>query len=101
MLVILARNITVSIISSFKRAQLVEELREELSSKKQEQAYLSQKLVVAKGQEFVEDQARTKLGLIKPGETIVIDEKIEAKKPTVIGLTVPVWFKWWKLFFGS
>jgi len=101
MLAILARNIALSIASSYKRAKLVEELREELSLKKQEQAYLSQKLVVAKSQGFVEDQARTKLGLVKPGEKVVIDERIEVKKPVAIGLTVPVWFKWWKLFFES
>lgn len=77
----------------------MDELRKDLSLKKQEQAYLSQKLYVAKSQGFVEDQARTKLGLVRPGEKVVIDERIESKKQVVIPATLPVWTKWWKLFF--
>lgn len=99
MLAILARNIIVSISSSYSRARLVEDLRQTLSQKKQEQAYLTQKLYYAKTDQFVEDQARRKLSLVMPGEKVVIDEKIEPGHPQVIKPEMPNWEKWWRLFF--
>ncbi|MGE5041658.1 MAG: FtsB family cell division protein [Candidatus Levyibacteriota bacterium] len=99
MLAILARNIIVSITSSYNRARMVEDLRGALEQKKQEQAYLTQKVYYAKTDQFVEDQARRKLGLVLPGEKVVIDERIDPGKPQVITPEMPNWQKWWKLFF--
>lgn len=54
-------------------------------------------------EEFIEEQARNKLNLVREGETIVIlppnvEELIgwkEEEKPQ----EVPNWKKWWRLFF--
>lgn len=65
---------------------------------------LKKKLARIKSLEFIEKEARNKLGLGKPGETVIIipDEKIkeilqasasakEARLPNPLG--------WWKVFF--
>ncbi len=65
---------------------------------------LKSKLDEIKTPEFIEKEARNKLGLTKEGETLVIipQEKIDA----VLGLTkkieeikLPNWLGWFKVFF--
>lgn len=53
--------------------------------------------------EFIEKEAREKLGMAKPGETIII---LPTNLPQVLGRsedreepTIPNWRKWWELFF--
>jgi hypothetical protein len=74
-------------------------LQEELKAKKQENAYLREKLIIAKTDEFVEEQARTRLGMVKEGEKIVADRKIEPQKPKIEVPEPPNWKKWQNLFF--
>lgn len=65
---------------------------------------LKQKLSQIQSSQFIEEQARNKLGLSKSGETVVIipDEKLKS----VLGATssaqtvrLPNWLGWWKVFF--
>lgn len=65
---------------------------------------LKQKLSEVKTPQFIEEQARNKLGLSKPGETVVVipPEKISE----VLGLSgkieeirLPNWLGWLKVFF--
>lgn len=64
---------------------------------------LKNKLSQIQSPEFIEQQARDKLGLGKEGETIVIipDEKLKS----VMGasesaeIRYPNWLGWWKVFF--
>lgn len=65
---------------------------------------LKKKLSEIKSPKFIEEQARDKLGLAKPGETVVIipDNKIKE----VLGSTesakearLPNWLGWWKVFW--
>lgn len=66
---------------------------------------MNQKLQAVKSTEFVEQEARDKLGLAKNGEIVVVlpDEatlrslapKLETEKES---LPIPVWQKWLKLF---
>ena len=98
-LVLIIRSLAFSIISTHDRAQILKSLQSELSQKKQEQAYLAQKLYIVKTDSFVEEEARRKLGLVKEGEKVVVDEKIQPKKPEVLKEEVPNWKKWQSLFF--
>lgn len=93
------RNLIVSIMSTHDRSQIVKRLQEELSQKTREKAYLSQKLYYAKTDSFVEDEARRKLGYVKVGEAVVIDQKIVPTRPQPIAVDIPTWRKWWLLFF--
>lgn len=98
-LLLLIRNLSASIVSTQQRSQIVKELEQELSDKKKEEVLLSQKLAVAKSDDFVEDEARRKLGLVKPGEKIVVDRNLEPKKPEIVPEELPNYKKWLQLFF--
>lgn len=98
-LLFIIKNIISSIISTHDRSNILRQLREELSQKKREKDYLTQKLYYAKTDNFVEEEARGKLGFVKEGESVVIDEKIDPVRPKPTAVSVPIWRKWWALFF--
>ncbi len=98
-LLVLVKNILSSILSTHERAQILKELRTELAYKKEQEVLLTQKLSVAKTDEFVENEARSKLGLVKEGEKIVVDEKIKLVVPQIVAPEPPNWQKWAKLFY--
>lgn len=65
---------------------------------------LKNRLLEIKSLQFIEEQARNKLGLVKPGETVIIipDSKIKE----ILGSTesakeamLPNWLGWWRVFF--
>lgn len=97
-LLLLIKNITSSIISTQQRSQTLKEQEIILQTKKKEEALLVQKLSIAKTDKFVEEEARSKLGLVKPGEKIVVDEKIELPKKQVKAPELSNWRKWLNLF---
>ncbi|MFI5265151.1 MAG: septum formation initiator family protein [Candidatus Levyibacteriota bacterium] len=98
-LVFLIRALILSIISVYDRSQILKNLKTQEAQLQKEQAYLSQKLYFAKTDTFVEDEARQKLGLVRPGEQIVVDQKIGPLQPKSEPIARPNWQKWWNLFF--
>lgn len=98
-LIFLIRSLTLSIISMYDRSQILKDLKAQETQKKREQAYLSQKLYFAKTDMFVEDEARQKLGLVRSGEQIVVDQKIGLTRPKSEPEVLPNWQRWWNLFF--
>lgn len=98
-LVLVLRSRVISLTSTFNRTDMLSSLQEELSAKKQGNAYLKEKLFIAKTDEFVEEEARTKLGMVREGEKIVGDRKIEAKKVEIEKPELQNWQKWQNLFF--
>lgn len=98
-LLVLLKNILSSIVSTHERSQILKELRMELASKKEQEVLLTQKLSVAKTDEFVENEARSKLGLVREGEKIVVDEKIRPNVPKPVVAKPPNWQKWLALFY--
>lgn len=76
------------------------DLEMSLQEQKKENAYLKERLSYVQSNQFVEEEARDKLGLVKDGEYIVIapppTDKI--KQPENIDAR-PNWKKWWELFF--
>ena len=82
------------------RVKLVEEKAQKL---KEEQQKLLEKRAYFQSEEFIEEEARNKLNMVKPGETVVIlppnlaqalgrEEKLAVPE-------IPNWRKWWNLFF--
>ena len=90
-----------SVWTVWQKGDIVRERRDSLAKLKAESRDLQKKLAETQRPEFVERVAREKLGLVKPGETVVLVEK--SRQPSVLSgqqeISVPNWKRWWKLFF--
>lgn len=65
---------------------------------------LKDRLSQIKSSSFVEQQARDKLGLAKPGETVVVIpqevlDKVLRVNKKIEEIKLPNWLGWWKVFF--
>lgn len=89
-----------SIISTVKRQNAREERTKILFELQKRENDLQKKLEFAKSPEFVEAEARTKLNMAKPGETIILmnQEKGNSEKQEK-NTTVANWKIWWGLFY--
>ena len=73
----------------------------ELAEAEAENKRLKERLEYVKSEEFVEREARERLGLGKPGEVVVIlptPSKIQDSKSGI--QDKPNWEKWWELYIG-
>jgi cell division protein FtsB len=96
-------NLSHSIYSLWQKKQLVTDAQFEVDKEKQRNLELKNKLNQINRPQFIEEEARNKLFLSKPGEQIlVISEKdLQASlssKPKPKD-TRPNWKKWWDMFF--
>lgn len=96
-LLILIKNTGSSILSTASHSNSLNSLKEKLYNKKQENVYLTEKLAIAKTDEYIEEEARSKLGLIKEGEQLVIEKRLQEKEVGV-GEKIPNWQKWLAFF---
>lgn len=83
-----------------EQVKLVEEKAQKL---KEEQQKLVQKKAYYQSEEFIEEEARNKLNMAKPDETVVIlppnvSQILGRKEETSIP-EIPNWQRWWNLFF--
>jgi cell division protein FtsB len=91
-----------SIWGHWHKQDVVVERQETLRAEQQRQKNLVRQLEEATSSAFIEKQARDKLGLVKPGDTIVlldttsIAQKDEARDPV---RSASGWRAWWELFF--
>lgn len=85
-------------MSTHERASILKELQTELQGKKEQEVLLTQRLSVAKTDEFVENEARSKLGLVREGEKIIADEKLKPAPAAIVAEESSNWQKWLKLF---
>lgn len=99
-----AINIIGQITSALKAEERFQDLVETLHQLEIKNKQLRLELEYVKSPEFIERQARDKLGLVKEGETLIIipEEKLRQilqkdQKLDEIRLPNPV--GWWKLFF--
>lgn len=99
-LLILIRGTFLSIIQLLNNGDAGSILTKELEAEKRKNQFLIQRLFYVKTNDFVEEEARRKLGLVKQGEHIVIAPSAPSKeeKPQEIDKR-PNWKKWWSLFF--
>ena len=90
-------------ILSFKTtAGKIEEAQLRLDQLKKENLGLRGELQYKSSSQFQEGEIRNKLGLVKPGEQLVILPKdMEKEQSQVTGSQKPNWEKWKELFFGS
>ncbi len=96
-------NLVHSIYTLYQKKNLVLDAKIEVEKQEKENLELKNKLSQARDPEFVEQEARNKLFLAKPGDEIIVVSKddLEASssvKPKMPD-TRPNWQKWWELFF--
>lgn len=80
------------------KAEKVKEAQDERKEKEEKNRQLKKQLEFVQKPEFIEKQAREKLGLAKPNEVVVVMTTPEATQ-SGIEKDLPNWEKWWNLFF--
>lgn len=97
---VLAIKLGWGVVRLWKTGGLVEEAEKEVSDLKKENNSLQEKLVYVNSPEFVEKEARDKLGLGKEGETILVipDQSSVQGLGVRVQENVPNWRKWWDLY---
>lgn len=98
------KNLVFSIYNLWQKQDLVASIRRELEEEKKKNQVLKSQISSAKSPQFVEEQARNKLFLVKPGESQIVlpkdvlkgkDDQLNRQK------NIPNWEKWFRLFFGQ
>lgn len=107
---ILAYNLTRSIVVLWYKKDIIVDSQEALTQAQAENARLKAKLEEVNSPDFIDKEARNRLGMIKEGEKLVLlpssqinqlseetslSDQPEDKKAD----NLPNWKKWWKLFF--
>lgn len=92
-------NLSKNIWSLWQREERLREARKRLEILKRKNVELKRKLELVQEPEFVEREAREKLNLAKPEETIVILPPITLSESTPQAVPLPNWKRWWRLFF--
>lgn len=96
-------NFIHSIYNLWQKNDLIVRAKQDLEKEKKDNQTLKKKLVDVQKPEFVEEEARNKLFLAKPGEGVIVmptdtlGTDSSKQKPPVD--TRPNWVKWWDLFF--
>lgn len=97
-IILIIKNLTVSILNLKEKSTIVASLENELKSKKYDNSYLKEKLLYVKTSDFIKNEARNKLGLVQKGEYIVIPPPVNNKQFNQTKERAN-WRKWWDLFF--
>lgn len=98
-LLFIIKNIVVSIVNLNQNSQIVTNLINQEGEAKKQNQFLKERLYYVNTNEFIERQAREKLGMVKQGEHIVLAPPVQEKAKVIPVDTDPNWKKWWKLFF--
>jgi cell division protein FtsB len=100
---IIINNLVHSIVDTWQKQKYVVEAQNSLKLEQQHHAQLDQQLKKISQKQYVEEQARDKLLLVKPGEEIVLmPSNIPSSAPTSQSLAdtnKPHWQEWWEYFF--
>lgn len=88
-----------SVFELRKAGNIVLEYEKELEVEDKRNKEFKKRLEKVKKPEFIEREAREKLGMGKPGESIVIMPKITIIPKKAEERKLANWEKWWKLFF--
>ncbi len=95
----LAVKLGLGVVKLWKTGGLVEEAQKEVLDLKKEQADLAKKLTYVNSSEFVEKEARDKLGLGKEGETILVIPDQNSVPFSAKATAGEVnWKQWWDLY---
>jgi cell division protein FtsB len=93
-------NLSKNILHLLKAGEEVKMSEQRVLRSRQENQELKAQLNYSQSAEFVEKEARNKLNMSRPGETVVIlPPDLGEKPPSVNHPDRPNYLKWWRLFF--
>ncbi|MBI2034358.1 MAG: septum formation initiator family protein [Candidatus Levybacteria bacterium] len=101
---LIINNLVRSIYNFWHKQDLLVSAQQELQQQKKEREKLTRELTRVKDPLFIEQEARDKLFLVKPGERIVLLPKEGLEDSTQSGKPKkrePNWKQWLVLFFRS
>lgn len=101
---LLVVSLSRSIMSLWEKYDIVWERQQELDREKERNVQLKTELEQVQRPEFIEREAREKLGMVKEGETVVLLPKSQISNSNDQTREeneekIPNWKKWWRLFF--
>ena len=104
-LLVTINNLAHSIHDIWQKQDLIVKAQKSLDEEKKENNKLKQQLSAVKKPDFIESEARDKLGLAKPGDNIVTlpTQSLTARhaaSPLPKDIR-PNWQKWWDIFVNS
>ncbi|MBI2195934.1 MAG: septum formation initiator family protein [Candidatus Levybacteria bacterium] len=94
----LISSLTKSTYSLWQKTEMVKEAERKRVAQEQRGEELKKQLEFSQTPEFVEKEAREKLNLGKPGETMIILPPFESTT-SASEVALPNWKKWLRLFF--
>lgn len=101
--VVIINSLLHSIYSLWQKQDLIVKANQNLEKEKKDNNILKNQLAEVKKSDFVEEEARNKLFLAKPGEGVIMlpQDALSASHASrqVHYDTRPNWLKWWELFF--
>ncbi len=103
---IIINNLAHSIITTWEERRYLIEAQTSLKQEQKKHDQLTEQLKQVSQSQFVQEQARDKLLLVKPGENLVLIpsgtlNSVDASQPDQIQLQQPNWKQWWNYFFNN
>lgn len=98
-------SLSKQIYDSLRSSYRLDESTDQVAALQQENTELKKRLTHVDSPEFIEQQARDKLNLARPNETVVIipqsqiDRLVNSQAPANPAEPIPNWQGWLKLFF--
>lgn len=98
---LIINNLIHSIYNLWQKRDLVTLAQEELNKAKEENTRLKSRLSLVDSPQFIEEEARNKLFLVKPGEEILITKGLSSASSSAQSNKNEKsnWQRWWELFF--
>jgi cell division protein FtsB len=88
-----------SIYDLWQKQDLLTSAQKELDAQKLKNSKLKGELTYVQSQQFIDEEARNKLFLAKPGEQQILLPDSSVSNKEVDRKTLPNWQQWLKLFF--
>jgi cell division protein FtsB len=99
-LLLIINNLIHSIYDLWQKQGLLTQAQNQLSAEQLRNTKLKTEILHAQSPQFIDEEARNKLFLVKPGEQeVLISQDLLSKSPQKQAQNLPNWQKWLKLFF--
>lgn len=101
-LAIICTNLVKSIYDIYSKKDILLQTQKKLEKTQAENTGLKRQLTLVQSQQFIEEQARDKLFMVKPGESTVLLPQATPAGQSGLKMPsddIPNWEKWWNLFF--
>lgn len=100
--IVIINGLIRSIYDLWNKQDLVVNAKEDLASEKQKNQELKAQLSYVQSTNFVEEEARNKLFMVRPGESgVIVPEELLKKKEEKVVIITPNWQQWINLFVGK